>query len=298
MFQGLGVALVTPFQKDGSIDKTALRKLVKHVLLYVDYLVLLGTTGENPTVSDIENQQVIEVVIEENTLSKPILVGCGGNNTQKICRKISEYTGLYPIQGFLSVTPYYNKPTQQGLLLHYDQIAKSTHLPIVLYNVPGRTSVNMLPATVLELARRHPNIVAIKESSGNLEQGMEIFRSKPAHFSVISGDDPLALPGMALGFSGLISVIANVFPAETAQLVHLCQKYQFEPALRLHYALLPTVSLLFQEGNPAGVKAYLSEIGVCEPFTRSPVAPASEQLLELIRKDIERIRREIVVKSS
>ncbi|MCZ2356501.1 MAG: 4-hydroxy-tetrahydrodipicolinate synthase [Bacteroidia bacterium] len=298
LFQGLGVALVTPFHADGRLDKTALRNLVKHTLPHVDFLVPLGTTGENPVLSDLESQQVIEIVLEENQGKKPILVGCGGNDTRKVCLRIEQYTKLYPIQGFLSVTPYYNKPSQAGLILHYNQVAQATQLPIVLYNVPGRTSVNMLPKTVLEIAHAHHNIVAIKESSGSLEQGMEIFRSKPAHFSVLSGDDPLALPGIALGFSGLISVVANVFPAETAQLVRLCQKQSFESALKIHYSLLPTISLLFQEGNPTGIKAYLAEKGICGSHTRLPVPPASNQLTKAIQQDIERIQGEFVLLST
>jgi 4-hydroxy-tetrahydrodipicolinate synthase len=287
-FSGLGVALVTPFGSDGTPDLPALRNLVEHVIAGgVDYLVPMGTTGESATLTADEQLSCLDVVFEANAGRKPIVLGCGGNDTAAVCHKIGELTRRYRPQGFLSVSPYYNKPTQAGILAHYGAVAQATHLPILLYNVPGRTASNVAAPTVVELANRYPNIVGVKEASGDLEQGMLICRDAPKGFAVISGDDTLALPQVASGYCGCISVVGNVVPNEYSRLIHLAQAGDFAAARPLQYALLNLMKLLFAEGNPAGAKAALAALGICRPFVRLPLVSASEalsqQLAEALR---------------
>jgi 4-hydroxy-tetrahydrodipicolinate synthase len=279
VFTGTGVALITPFLEDKSVDEVGLRTLVLNMLNGgVDFLVPLGTTGESVTLSEAESDQVIRIVLETNASKRPVLLGCGGNDTFKVLKMQEKYEKAYKPDGFLSVTPYYNKPSQEGLYRHYKTLANGTDLPIVLYNVPGRTGVNMLPDTVIRLAQECSNIVAIKEASGNIEQGAEILRRKPESFVVLSGDDTLVLPQLSIGYEGCISVAANGYPKEFSDLVRFGMNQNMEEGRKLYLKLLPWMQLLFKEGNPVGIKASLSILGVCGPYVRLPLVEATEAL--------------------
>jgi len=274
-FQGTGVALVTPFTKDGAIDYPALAKLVEHVIENkVDFLVALGTTAETPTLSTEEKQAVLRFVIQQNNKRVPLVCGAGGNNTAAVIQQLQtwDWNG---VDGLLSVVPYYNKPTQEGIYQHFKAIASATPLPIILYNVPGRTVTNMLPATTLRLAQEFKHIVAVKEASGNMAQCMELVQGAPADFAVLSGDDDLVLPQMAIGMHGVISVAANCFTKDFSQMVHLARQGQFEAAKGLHYRLLKGINLLFAEGNPAGVKCVMQEMGMMQDALRLPLVNVS-----------------------
>lgn len=279
-FTGSGVALVTPFNSDLSIDFEALRKLVRmQIEGGTDFLVVQGTTGESPTLSQEEKMQVLNTVIDENKGKLKIVYGVGGNNTLVV----GEYLKNVPagVDGILSVSPYYNKPTQEGIIAHFTHLASCTHLPIILYNVPGRTGSTMLPATTLELAKLS-NIVAMKEASGNMEQIMELIRLKPAGFGVLSGDDAITMPLIAAGADGVISVVANAFPAKFSEMVHASQQEDLPTARAAHYALLHVTKLFFEEGNPGGVKVALKARGIMNETMRLPLVPVSENLRERI----------------
>jgi 4-hydroxy-tetrahydrodipicolinate synthase len=274
-FQGTGVALVTPFTKDGAIDYPALAKLVEYVIENkVDFLVALGTTAETPTLSTEEKQAVLRFIIQQNNKRVPLVCGAGGNNTAAVIHQLQtwDWNG---VDGLLSVVPYYNKPTQEGIYQHFKAIASATPLPIILYNVPGRTVTNMLPATTLRLAQEFKHIVAVKEASGNMAQCMELVQGAPADFAVLSGDDDLVLPQMAIGMHGVISVAANCFTKDFSQMVDLARQGQFEAAKGLHYRLLKGINLLFAEGNPAGVKCVLQEMGMMQDTLRLPLVNVS-----------------------
>ncbi|HLN53390.1 MAG TPA: 4-hydroxy-tetrahydrodipicolinate synthase [Lentimicrobium sp.] len=281
-FTGTGVALVTPFHKQGTIDFGSYERLLEYTITNgVNYLVVLGTTGEASTLSKDEQKALIEFTKETVNRRVPIVVGIGGNNTQGVIDqlKLIDNDG---IDGILSVTPYYNKPTQRGLYLHYRQIATATSLPIILYNVPGRTSVNMKPETTLQLASEFDNIVGIKEASGNFSQIMEIVRSKPKDFLVISGDDSITMPLIACGASGVISVVANAYPRSFSNMVKLGLKGNFEEARKIHYNLLPLIEALFIDGSPGGIKAALEHLRIASNHLRLPIVKVNKQTQNFI----------------
>lgn len=281
-FKGAGVALVTPFLADMSIDYPALRKLVREQIAGgTNFLVVQGTTGESPTLTGDEKQKVLETVQEENNGVLPIVYGVGGNNTLAVAEAFSKIPA--GVDGILSVAPYYNKPIQRGFVAHYKTIAQATDLPIIMYNVPGRTGSNMLAETTLELAEVK-NIVAMKEASGNMEQIMEIIRCKPADFLVLSGDDALTMPLIAAGADGVISVVANSFPKQFSQMVEASLKGDLATARKLHYDLLPITKLFFTEGNPGGVKIALEELGWMAPHMRLPLVQVSDSLKSAIQQ--------------
>ena len=286
-FKGAGVALVTPFLADMSIDYPALRKLVREQIAGgTNFLVVQGTTGESPTLTSDEKQKVLETVQEENNGALPIVYGVGGNNTLAVAEAFSKIPA--GVDGILSVAPYYNKPIQRGFVAHYKTIAQATDLPIIMYNVPGRTGSNMLAETTLELAEVK-NIVAMKEASGNMEQIMEIIRCKPADFLVLSGDDALTMPLIAAGADGVISVVANSFPKQFSQMVAASLNGDLATARKLHYDLLPITKLFFTEGNPGGVKIALEELGWMAPHMRLPLVQVSDNLRTAIQQETKKL---------
>lgn len=273
IFKGLGIALITPFNASGAVDYVVLKKLVEYQLQNgADFFCILATTGETPTLTDDEKQRIKELVLEVVAGRVPILIGCGGNNTAAIVEELHtrDFSG---IDGILSVCPYYNKPSQEGLYQHFKTIANATDMKVVLYNVPGRTGVNMKAETTVRLARDCKNIVAVKEASGNLEQVDEIIKNKPDTFDVISGDDALTFPMIACGAVGVISVIGNALPKEFSRMLRLEQNGEFEPARKIHHMFTDLFNLLFVDGNPAGVKAMLHEMGMIENVLRLPLVP-------------------------
>lgn len=274
IFKGLGVALVTPFKADGSVDFDALRRLLDYQLSNgVDFLCVLGTTAETPCLSAEEKAKVKNIVVEKVQGRVPILLGCGGNNTAAVVESLKndDFTG---VDGILSVCPYYNKPSQEGLYQHFKAIANATELPVVLYNVPGRVGVNMTAETTLRLANDCPNIVAIKEASGNFAQIDDIIKNKPSHFDVISGDDGITFPLITLGAVGVISVIGNALPKEFSRMVRLALNGDYKNALEIHHKFTELFGLLFVDGNPAGVKAMLNIMGLIQNQLRLPLVPA------------------------
>lgn len=282
LFRGTGVALVTPFNEDGSIDYPALENLVDYVINNgVNYLVALGTTGETPTLTAEEKKDVLSCIVAKCGNRVPVVCGIGGNNTAEVLQQLKDYN-LSGVSGILSVVPYYNKPTQEGLYQHFRAIANSTDKPIILYNVPGRTVTNMLPATSLRLANDFKNIVAIKEASGNMSQCMDLVAGKPGHFAILSGDDDLVLPQIALGMEGVISVAANCFTKDFTTMVNNALDGNFDAAKTMHYRLLDGIRLLFADGNPAGVKYVLSKLGLCKNVMRLPIVPVTEATAEKI----------------
>ncbi len=273
-FKGLGVALITPFTKTGEVDYTALRRLLDYQISNgVDFLCILATTGETPCLTVEEKQKIKDIVVEKVAGRIPILMGCGGNNTSAVVHalKTEDFSG---VDGVLSVCPYYNKPSQEGLYQHFKTIAEATSLPVVLYNVPGRVGVNMTAHTTLRLARDCENIVAIKEASGNFTQIDDIIKNKPENFDVISGDDGITFPLITLGAVGVISVIGNALPKEFSRMVRLALNGDYSPALHIHHKFTELFKLLFVDGNPAGVKAMLNAMGLIENELRLPLVPA------------------------
>lgn len=285
-FSGVGVALVTPFDETGHIDESSLRNLVNYVIDGgVDYLVALGTTSEAATMTAEERAYVVSVVAEENAGRLPIVLGVGGNNTAHVIQELAALPYLRQGDAILSVTPYYNKPSQQGLYNHFKAIAEHSPLPVILYNVPGRTSVNMTAATTLRLAHDFENIIAIKEASGNFEQATAIIAGMPENFIFLSGDDGTALPLVSIGGSGVISVIANVMPREFSSMIHLALEGEFREAKDIHLQLGEMFKALFEEGNPAGVKAALHAQGViASQKLRTPLCEVSDALYQKIKR--------------
>lgn len=281
---GMGVALITPFKEDESVDYTALGRLVDYQIKNgIDYLVVLGTTAETATLTEEEKKQVTAFIINRVKGRVPIVLGVGGNCTRALVEELQtkDFTG---VDAILSVTPYYNKPSQEGIYQHYKALAEATELPIVLYNVPGRTGVNMTSDTTLRLARDFENIVAVKEASGNISQMDEIIKNKPKDFMVISGDDGITFPLITLGAVGVISVIGNAFPKEFGRMVRLALKGDYKNALEIHHSFTELFNLLFVDGNPAGVKCMLNAMGFIENKLRLPLVPTRITTYEKIRK--------------
>jgi 4-hydroxy-tetrahydrodipicolinate synthase len=285
-FSGMGVALVTPFKKNKEVDFEALQQLIDYQLLSgTDYIVALGTTAETPTLEEKEREEIVRRVVKQVDGKIPIIMGVGGNNTAKLVHTLNtfDFTGISAI---LSVTPYYNKPTQEGLFQHYRALSKASPLPIILYNVPGRTGVNLLAETTLRIARECENVIAIKEASGNMEQINRIIADKPEGFSVISGDDSMTLPIIKAGGIGVISVLGNAFPKQFVQVVHSALNGSMREAEKDAAVFSEMIRLLFVEGNPAGVKCMLHEMGFIENELRLPLVPVSDETAVCIRKEM------------
>lgn len=288
-FKGLGVALVTPFTSDGSVDHTSLRRLLDYQLSNgTDFLCVLGTTAETPTLTEQEKQDIIDLVRNKVQGRIPILLGMGGNNTAAVVRQV-QTTDLRGIDGILSVCPYYNKPSQEGLYQHFHAIASHSPVPVVLYNVPGRVGVNMTAETTLRLASDCENIVAIKEASGNFTQIDDIIKHKPKDFDVISGDDGITFPLITLGAAGVISVIGNALPKEFSRMVRLALNGDYTNALTIHHQFTELFKLLFVDGNPAGVKAMLSSMGLVENELRLPLVPSRLSTMERISSIVKEL---------
>ncbi|HOR39666.1 MAG TPA: 4-hydroxy-tetrahydrodipicolinate synthase [Paludibacteraceae bacterium] len=286
---GMGVALVTPFKSDDSIDFDALGRLVEYIINNnADYLVVCGTTAETPTLTDKEKDEIARFVVQCNAGRLPIVLGIGGNNTRQVVEKVKT-SDLSGIDAILSVTPYYNKPSQEGLYQHYSAIAKASPLPLVLYNVPGRTGVNMTAETTLRLAKEFSNICAVKEASGNFTQIDDIIKNKPQDFMVISGDDGITFPLITLGAVGVISVIGNAFPREFSRMVRLALQGDYQNARQIHYRFTELFELLFVEGNPAGVKSMLAVMGMIENKLRLPLVPNTIKTYEKIRSVLNQL---------
>jgi 4-hydroxy-tetrahydrodipicolinate synthase len=290
-FRGTGVAIITPFKNDTSIDFAALGRVINHVIGGgVNYIVALGTTGESVTLTKDEKKAIISYVVETIDGRVPLMAGIGGNNTQEVINNVrhSNFTG---VDGILSVAPYYNKPSQKGLFQHFKAIATSCPLPVILYNVPGRTCCNISADTCLELAHACDNIIGIKEASGDITQIMKIIKGKPDYFNVISGDDMMTIPVIAAGGTGVISVLANAFPAQTSEMVNHALKNNFKSARELQFRFLEIIELLFIDGNPSGVKAMLSMMNICQNSLRLPLVPVSRTNYTRIQKAVEEINK-------
>lgn len=288
-FIGTGVALVTPFDINGNIDFPAFARLLNHVIDGgVNYVLVMGTTGETPCLSASERIQVIEFAKREVAGRVPIMVGMSGNNTADLIENIRNFD-FNGIDGLLSASPFYNKPVQEGMYRHFAKIAETSPVPVILYNIPGRTGVNIQPETICRLARDFENIIAVKEASGSVDQIMRVVENKPERFTVISGDDGLTLPLMSAGVMGVISVVANAFPKAWSTMVNAALNGDYATARQIHYKYLRTVRMMFAEGNPAGVKAYLSQLGIMQNVLRMPLINVSDDLFAKISDDIVRL---------
>ena len=290
IFKGLGIALITPFCEDGSVDYKSLVRLMEYQLDNgADFFCILATTGETPCLTKDEKQKIKDLVVSTVNGRVPLLMGCGGNNTAAVVEelKTGDFRG---IDGVLSVCPYYNKPSQEGLYQHFKAIAAATSLPVVLYNVPGRTGVNLKAETTVRLARDCENIVAVKEASGSLEQVDEIIKNKPKDFAVISGDDALTFPMISCGAEGVISVIGNALPKEFSRMIRLEFKGEYEGARKIHHRFTELFSLLFVDGNPAGVKAMLHEMGFIENVLRLPLVPTRISTLQKMSEILKELK--------
>lgn len=286
---GTGVALVTPFKKDFSVDVESLIKVVNYQIENgINYLVILGTTAENATLDEDEKELVIQTVIKANNGRLPLVLGVGGNNTRQVVIEL-ETRDLSPFVAILSVSPYYNKPTQEGIYQHFAAIGKACSIPVILYNVPGRTASNMLPETVIRLANDFENIVAIKEAAGDIVQAMKIISGKPTEFLVISGDDMITLPMILAGGSGVISVIGEGFPKQFSDMVKFGLEKKVDQAFKLHYQLAESIDLIFEQGNPAGIKEIHKSLGLSENIVRLPLVNVTEILADKINLMVKKI---------
>lgn len=282
-FIGTGVAIITPFQENGDIDFPALKKLVQYLTDgQVEYLVVLGTTGETATLNKEEKQKIFSYVAEVNAGKLPLVAGIGGNDTRETIHAFSHFN-LDGYDAILSVSPYYNKPSQEGLYQHYKALSEASPLSMIMYNVPGRTGMNVSAETTVRIAENCKNIIATKEASGNFDQIMQIMKYKPKDFGMISGDDGITLPMISLGAQGVISVVANAYPEIFSKMVRHCLSGDFASARPLHYMLTDIINTLFAEGSPSGVKAYMNEMGICGSHVRLPVVPVSDKLLDKIK---------------
>lgn len=282
--RGTGVALITPFKKNGAVDFDALEKLINHIIENgVQYIVSLGTTGEPPVLSKEEKLEVLNFTYAVVKDRVPVIVGIGGNNTDAVIKEINNYP-LDKATAILSVSPYYNRPSQEGIFQHYKALGEAAPKPIIVYNVPGRTGSNLTAATTLRLANEVKNIAGIKEASGNMIQCMHILRNRPADFLVVSGDDHITLPLIACGMDGVISVAANCFAKDFSNMVNAALNSDYETARKLHYKLFEGFDLLFAENNPAGVKAFLSEMSMIENAFRLPLVPLSDSIMQQVKK--------------
>jgi 4-hydroxy-tetrahydrodipicolinate synthase len=286
--KGTGVALVTPFNEDKSIDFNSLEKLLNHVSQGVDYLVVMGTTGESVALSAEERKKVVSFVKEHNSKKLPLVLGLGGNHTQKLIQSINN-TDFNNVDAVLSVSPYYNKPSQEGIYAHYSAVSKALPVPLIMYNVPGRTGSNMEAVTSIKLAEDHDNIVAVKEAAGDMDQLMQLIKNKPDNFHVVSGEDALTYSAIALGGSGVISVVANAYPVAFSNMVRNALKGNFDVARQMHYQLIDLINMLFAEGNPCGVKTALTAMDICKKDVRLPLTDVSEELKNAIFESVKQI---------
>lgn len=289
-FSGTGVAIVTPFKTDGSIDFPAFTKVIEHIIKgKCEYIVVMGTTGESPTLSKNEKHDILSHAIKVINGRVPVVYGIGGFNTAEVVQQLIT-TDLIGVSGILSVSPYYNKPNQRGLYAHYKEVAEASPLPVILYNVPGRTAMNMTADTTLKLAHDFPRIVAVKEASGNLEQIMTIIKDRPKDFMVISGDDLLTLPIIAAGGHGVISVVANAFPKQFSEMVRLFLDGNFKAGNKIHYQLMRVTQLFFADGNPGGVKVSLEAQKLIKANMRLPLFPVNDEIRKAIIAETKKIR--------
>jgi 4-hydroxy-tetrahydrodipicolinate synthase len=288
---GTGVALITPFKKDFSVDTEALKTIVNYQIDNgIDYLVVLGTTAESATLSADEKELVIKTIVEANNKRLPLVLGVGGNNTQKVVEELKN-RDLSDFDAILSVSPYYNKPTQEGIYQHFKAVAEASPIPVILYNVPGRTASNMLPSTVLRLANDFKNIVGIKEAAGDIVQAMKLIQDKPKDFLVISGDDMITLPMVLAGGAGVISVIGEGFPKKFSDMVRLGLNKRVDEAYKLHYLLADSIDLIFEQGNPAGIKEVFKSLGLAENTVRLPLVNVDENLSKRIQLFVEKMTK-------
>jgi 4-hydroxy-tetrahydrodipicolinate synthase len=288
---GTGVALVTPFKKDFSIDVDALKAIVNFQIDNgIDYLVVLGTTAESATLSKTEKELVITTIVDANKGRLPLVLGVGSNNTQEVVEELKS-RNFSDFVAILSVSPYYNKPTQEGIYQHFRAIAEASPIPVILYNVPGRTSSNMLPETIVRLATEFKNIVAIKEAAGDIVQAMKLIQSKPKDFLVISGDDMITLPMILAGGAGVISVIAEGFPKQFSEMVHLGLNKRVDDAYKLHYLLADSIDMIFEQGNPAGIKEVFKSLGLSENTVRLPLVNVNEDLANRLNNFTNKISK-------
>lgn len=288
-FIGTGVALVTPFKKDFSVDVEALKRIVNYVIDGgVEYLVVLGTTAESVTLTADEKELVIRTIKDANNGRLPLVLGVGGNNTMKVVEELKtrDFSGFSAV---LSVSPYYNKPTQEGIYQHFKMVAEASPLPVILYNVPGRTSSNMLPSTVIRLANDFKNVIAIKEAAGDIVQAMKLIQDKPKDFLVISGDDMITLPMVLAGGAGVISVIGEGFPKEFSEMVRLGLKRKVDEAYKLHYLLADSIDMIFEQGNPAGIKEVFKSLGLSENTVRLPLVNVNEDLANRLNAFVKKV---------